>query len=75
MSGLHRFSTPVEGLYLSGSGTHPGGGVTGMPGFNTAHVVLASRRRRGMRSVVHLRERVTTVPGAASAFREIGKHL
>ncbi len=75
VSGLHRFSTPVEGLYLSGSGTHPGGGVTGMPGFNTAHVVLASRRRRGMRSVVHLRERVTTVPGAASAFREIGKHL
>ena len=30
--GLARYRTPVERLFLSGSGTHPGGGVTGVPG-------------------------------------------
>jgi beta-carotene ketolase (CrtO type) len=38
--GLARYETPVAGLYLTGSGTHPGGGVTGVPGYNTAHVIL-----------------------------------
>ncbi len=40
---LSRYRTPVEGLYLSGAGTHPGGGVTGVPGRNTAAIVLADR--------------------------------
>ena len=31
---------PLRGLYLSGAGTHPGGGVTGIPGHNTAREVL-----------------------------------
>ncbi len=35
------YRTPVKGLYLCGSGTHPGGGVTGMPGRNAARAVLA----------------------------------
>jgi len=30
----------VPGLYLCGSGTHPGGGVTGLPGRNAAHAIL-----------------------------------
>jgi phytoene dehydrogenase-like protein len=30
----------LPGLYLCGSGTHPGGGVTGAPGRNAAQVVL-----------------------------------
>ena len=38
---LSCYRTPVEGYYLCGSGTHPGGGVTGAPGHNAAHVVLA----------------------------------
>jgi len=38
--GLAEYTTPVGGLYLTGSGTHPGGGVTGVPGYNTAHVIL-----------------------------------
>lgn len=32
---------PVRGLYMCGAGTHPGGGVTGAPGHNCAHEVLA----------------------------------
>ncbi|KAJ7944286.1 pyridine nucleotide-disulfide oxidoreductase domain-containing protein 2-like [Quillaja saponaria] len=32
--------TPIRGLYLCGSGSHPGGGVMGAPGRNAAHVVL-----------------------------------
>jgi phytoene dehydrogenase-like protein len=40
--------TPIGGLYLCGSGAHPGGGVTGLPGRNAARAILADRRwRRG----------------------------
>ncbi len=35
-----RYRTPIEGLYLCGSGTHPGGGVMGAPGHNAAKAVL-----------------------------------
>jgi len=34
------YRTPVPGLYLCGSGAHPGGGVTGAPGHNCAREVL-----------------------------------
>ncbi len=37
---------PVKGLYMCGAGTHPGGGVTGAPGFNCAREVLADRSFR-----------------------------
>ena len=30
------YRTPIEGLFLCGSGTHPGGGVMGAPGRNAA---------------------------------------
>jgi phytoene dehydrogenase-like protein len=40
LPGWARYRTPVEGLYLCGSGTHPGGGVTGAPGYNAAHAIL-----------------------------------
>jgi phytoene dehydrogenase-like protein len=40
------YRMPVPGLYLCGSGAHPGGGVTGAPGYNAATAVLADRRRR-----------------------------
>lgn len=33
--------TPLDGLYLCGSGTHPGGGVMGAPGHNAAQALLA----------------------------------
>jgi phytoene dehydrogenase-like protein len=34
---------PLKGLYMCGAGTHPGGGVTGAPGHNAAHEILADR--------------------------------
>ena len=48
---LAGYKTPVDGLYLCGSGTHPGGGVMGIPGLNASKVVVADhknaeRRRR-----------------------------
>lgn len=39
------YRAPVPGLYLCGSGTHPGGGVTGAPGHNAAREVLRDLRR------------------------------
>jgi phytoene dehydrogenase-like protein len=44
--GWARYRMPVEGLYLAGSGAHPGGGVTGAPGRNAAREVIADRKRR-----------------------------
>jgi phytoene dehydrogenase-like protein len=40
------YRTPIRNLYLCGAGTHPGGGVTGAPGYNAAHVILKSARRQ-----------------------------
>jgi len=37
---------PLKGLYLCGSGTHPGGGVTGAPGHNAAQEILRDMRKR-----------------------------
>jgi phytoene dehydrogenase-like protein len=45
-----RYATPLRALYLCGAGTHPGGGVTGAPGYNAAHRILGDLRRdRGLR--------------------------
>ncbi len=38
--GWARYATPLRNLYLCGSGTHPGGGVTGAPGHNAALEIL-----------------------------------
>ena len=38
--GCARYRTPIRGLYLCGSGTHPGGGVMGAPGYNAAREML-----------------------------------
>jgi len=37
---------PVKGLYLCGSGAHPGGGVTGVPGHNAAAEIISDFKRR-----------------------------
>ncbi len=41
-----RYRTPIEGLYLCGSGTHPGGGVMGAPGHNAAKAVLSDWQKQ-----------------------------
>ena len=40
------YRSPIKGLYLCGSGAHPGGGVTGAPGHNCAREVLRDFGRR-----------------------------
>jgi phytoene dehydrogenase-like protein len=46
--GHARYRFGIDGLYLCGSGAHPGGGVTGLPGRNAAHEILSDlRKRRG----------------------------
>ena len=44
--GWAHYRTPLEGYYLCGAGTHPGGGVTGAPGYNAARRILKDRGRR-----------------------------
>ena len=44
--GHGNYRGPLPGLYMCGSGTHPGGGVTGAPGHNAAREVLIDFRRR-----------------------------
>lgn len=47
---LARHRTPVAGLYISGAGTSPAGGIAGTPGKLAAHAVIRDRRstrRRG----------------------------
>jgi len=43
--GWARYRTPVNGLYLCGPGTHPGGGVSGVPGYNAAREILRDFHR------------------------------
>ena len=39
--GAGEYRGPLEGLYLCGSSSHPGGNITGLPGYNAAQVLLA----------------------------------
>ena len=41
---IANYTTPIEGLYLTGAGTHPGGSISGMPGRNCARVFLNKER-------------------------------
>ena len=60
---LSGYRTPIGGLFLTGAGTHPGGGVTGRPGRNAAAVVLdtlggarGNRARRWRGRLAQLRD-------------------
>jgi len=44
--GHGNYRGPLKGLYMCGSGTHPGGGVSGLPGHNAAREILRDMRRR-----------------------------
>lgn len=41
---IANYTTPIEGLYLTGAGTHPGGSISGMPGRNCARVFLQQQQ-------------------------------
>jgi phytoene dehydrogenase-like protein len=43
VAGWARYRTPIKGLWLCGSGAHPGGGVMGAPGYNCAREMLGRR--------------------------------
>lgn len=66
---LSGYRTPLSSLYLTGAGTHPGGGVTGAPGRNTAATVLEDLglRKRGSR----VRARLSLLRDAARAARSL----
>ncbi len=44
--GYANYRTPLAGLYMCGSGAHPGGGVTGAPGHNCAQAIIKDLRKR-----------------------------
>jgi phytoene dehydrogenase-like protein len=43
------YRSPIPGLYMCGASTHPGGGVTGLPGFNAAREMISDFRARRLR--------------------------
>lgn len=44
--GWAQYRTPLKRLYLCGAGTHPGGGITGLPGANAAREIVRDISRR-----------------------------
>jgi beta-carotene ketolase (CrtO type) len=72
---LSGYRTHIGGLYLTGSGTHPGGGISGNPGYNTAQVVLQDLglvpppSRKGL--VVRLKKLASLLP----IYRKLHKYL
>ncbi|MCB0863723.1 MAG: hypothetical protein KDB66_11035, partial [Solirubrobacterales bacterium] len=71
---LSGYATPIDGLFLTGAGTHPGGGITGMPGRNAAGVILErlglGKRRRGEK----LKAQAALMKDALRATRELRKN-
>ena len=51
MLGHGDYRGPLPGLYMCGSGTHPGGGVTGAPGHNAAREIIADFKRGRLKQV------------------------
>jgi phytoene dehydrogenase-like protein len=45
VAGWARYHTPIENLFLCGSGTHPGGDITGLPGYYAAKEILKGTRK------------------------------
>ncbi|HEY9798304.1 MAG TPA: NAD(P)/FAD-dependent oxidoreductase [Leptolyngbyaceae cyanobacterium] len=61
---LANYQTPIEGLFLTGAGTHPGGNISGMPGRNCAQVFLQMQQP----AVKRLSQKITQVLGNAGNF-------
>jgi phytoene dehydrogenase-like protein len=50
--GFAGYRTPVKGLFLTGAGTHPGGGITGAPGYVAARELLRTHKLEGRRAIL-----------------------
>ena len=46
LNGQARYRFVLDGLFLAGSGAHPGGGITGGPGANAARQILSDLKKR-----------------------------
>jgi len=69
---LARYRTPIPGLFLSGAGTHPGGGMSGAAGRNAARVVLRRAGAVGARERARrMREQLALGRGAIAALRQV----
>jgi phytoene dehydrogenase-like protein len=55
--GFGNYETPVPGLWITGAGTHPTGGISGLPGKNAAQALI--KHERGS-SLTRLRNRIST---------------
>ncbi len=69
---LANYRTPVQGLYLTGASTHPGGGVSGAPGYNTAQVVLSDLRTNRLERGNSSSAKEIAVGGVAAAATGLG---
>ena len=73
-AGYADLRTPVGGLYQAGSATHGGGGVTGIPGRNVVHQVLADRRADRLRGHVdQVRESASRLRTRAASLTSPGR--
>jgi beta-carotene ketolase (CrtO type) len=71
---LSGYTTPIEGLYLTGAGTHPGGGITGMPGRNAAGVILERLGLASSKRGEKLRAQIALMKDALKATRELRRN-
>lgn len=70
---LSGYTTPIEGLFLTGAGTHPGGGITGVPGRNAAGVVMQKLGIRRRNRVQGLKDQAAMLRDALKATRDLRK--
>jgi phytoene dehydrogenase-like protein len=73
--GLGGYTTPIQGLFLGGSGSHPGGSVTGLPGYNSARVAIRAISKERRSGISHPKARgprassVSSTPSVPSVPR------
>jgi beta-carotene ketolase (CrtO type) len=72
---LSDYRTPIKELYLSGSGVHPGGGLNGIPGHNTAQVVLEDLGHIKSASGAGLGQRISKLKDLFQSYMKLRKYL
>jgi phytoene dehydrogenase-like protein len=62
--GAGSYRAHLPGLYLCGSSSHPGGNITGLPGYNAAQVILADLGIKAEWTPPPIAERLSALPGS-----------